>query len=360
VVGVELRITGREVDLNNADLSPFVGKIGLPASGKGFVDISMTVPLVEGRRDWSRADGSVALSCKNCQIGDDNAKLTLGKNSGLIHDIPFSHLAFRSLEVALSVKSGVVELTKWSADSDDIRLDLKLNAKLALDLERSVVQGCVRYRGTDLLEKRDRDLSNLVKLIGGQAAADGMFNVQLGGRLNRLRKVGRICAPTPLESLTEEEYAAAAGATAAFFNSRGTDTDDMTSVARDPKDSPDSPLVKLFDETIKIIDDSHIEIKQRLFDEVSKDIAGIATGARVVPTIKDGKAVGFKVYAMKPDSLYARLGLRNGDTIERINGKELSTLDQALAAYEDARKAKKFVIEILRSGKPLTITYTVE
>jgi general secretion pathway protein C len=46
----------------------------------------------------------------------------------------------------------------------------------------------------------------------------------------------------------------------------------------------------------------------------------VAKGARVVPAVKNGKPDGFKLYAIRPSSVYSKLGLTNGDTIQSING----------------------------------------
>jgi general secretion pathway protein C len=79
-----------------------------------------------------------------------------------------------------------------------------------------------------------------------------------------------------------------------------------------------------------------------------------------VPSIKDGKANGFKIFAIRPGTLYERLGVRNGDVITSINGHKLTTPDEALAAYQNLRDSTSFRLEVRRRGKPLTLTYRLE
>ena len=51
------------------------------------------------------------------------------------------------------------------------------------------------------------------------------------------------------------------------------------------------------------------------------------------------QAHGFKLYAIRPSSVYAKIGLTNGDTLSAINGLELTTADKALEVYTKLREA---------------------
>lgn len=86
----------------------------------------------------------------------------------------------------------------------------------------------------------------------------------------------------------------------------------------------------------------------------------IATQARVVPSFTDGKPRGFKLFAMRPDSIYAKLGLRNGDILQRINGSTLDDPMRAMEAYHSMKGASRIELQIERDGQPLRKTYTVE
>jgi general secretion pathway protein C len=110
---------------------------------------------------------------------------------------------------------------------------------------------------------------------------------------------------------------------------------------------------------IKKIDDSNYEIDKSLVDKVLANPMAVAKGARIVPAVKNGKPDGFKLYAIRPSSVYAKLGLSNGDTIQSINGFELTTADKALEVYTKLREATALEMEVTRRGKPVTIKYTI-
>lgn len=114
------------------------------------------------------------------------------------------------------------------------------------------------------------------------------------------------------------------------------------------------------DNGIKKIDDSNYEIDKSLVEKVLLNPMAIAKGARVVPSMKNGKPDGFKLYAIRPSSAFAKLGLSNGDTLQSINGFELTSADKALEVYTKLREATSLEVEITRRGKPQTLKYSIK
>ena len=78
---------------------------------------------------------------------------------------------------------------------------------------------------------------------------------------------------------------------------------------------------------------------------------------RIVPAFRDGVATGFKLFQIRPDSIYARVGIQNGDVIRRLNGFDINSPDKALEAYSKLREANHIEVEIERNGSLITKTY---
>jgi general secretion pathway protein C len=114
------------------------------------------------------------------------------------------------------------------------------------------------------------------------------------------------------------------------------------------------------DSGIKKIDDNNYEIDKSLVEKVLLNPMAVAKGARVVPSMKNGKPDGFKLYAIRPSSAFARLGLANGDTLQAINGFELTSADKALEVYTKLREATSLEVEVTRRGKPVTLKYSIK
>jgi hypothetical protein len=106
-------------------------------------------------------------------------------------------------------------------------------------------------------------------------------------------------------------------------------------------------------------DGKTIKVKREVIDKVLANPTSVARGARVVPSVKNGKPNGFKLYAIRPSSLYARLGFENGDTLHSVAGMPLDSAENALNVYTRVRhlKKKSLEVEISRRGKPMTLTF---
>ena len=119
-------------------------------------------------------------------------------------------------------------------------------------------------------------------------------------------------------------------------------------------------LQKLVDTGVKTIDATHYELSRALVDGVLANPMAVAKGARVVPAMTNSKPDGFRLYAIRPGSFYAKLGFENGDTLHKINGNSLDAPDKALEIYVKLRDASKFEVEVVRRGKPVVMTYVIK
>jgi general secretion pathway protein C len=100
-------------------------------------------------------------------------------------------------------------------------------------------------------------------------------------------------------------------------------------------------------------------VDRSLVEKLLSNTTMLATAARFVPSIKDGKPNGFKLYAIRPQSIFGRIGLQNGDTIKAINGSEMTTPDAALGLYTKLRNASHLSVQVERRGETVTLDYTI-
>jgi S1-C subfamily serine protease len=119
-----------------------------------------------------------------------------------------------------------------------------------------------------------------------------------------------------------------------------------------------SAVEAAIDAIVKVDDQTYVIPKQTV-DTIIANPMAVGKGARVVPSIKNGVANGFKLYAIRPSSVYSKLGFANGDTIHSINGFELSSADKALEAYTKLQNATDVQVELTRRGHPMTLSYTI-
>lgn len=113
------------------------------------------------------------------------------------------------------------------------------------------------------------------------------------------------------------------------------------------------------DDAVTQVDDGNYELDGRFLEEQLQNIGTLMTQARVVPNMISGKIQGYKIFAIKPGSLYEKLGLKNGDIIERVNGVEVKTPDKALTLLQELRYERRFELDYIRQGQKNTSTYNV-
>jgi len=119
-------------------------------------------------------------------------------------------------------------------------------------------------------------------------------------------------------------------------------------------------LMSAVDAGVKKVGDNAFEIDRALVDKVLSNPAAVARGARIVPSVKNGQPDGFKLYAIRPSSVYAKIGLMNGDTLHAVNGFELNSMDKALEVYTKVRESNNLSVSVTRRGKPLNLTYSIK
>jgi general secretion pathway protein C len=95
-------------------------------------------------------------------------------------------------------------------------------------------------------------------------------------------------------------------------------------------------------------------------DKALGDMNEVATQARIVPSFQNGKANGFKLFSIKPNSIYQKIGLQNGDVISKINGYEMNSPERALEIYAKLKDSQSIQIDLKRRGKDMNMNYTVQ
>ena len=81
----------------------------------------------------------------------------------------------------------------------------------------------------------------------------------------------------------------------------------------------------------------------------------LSRGARVYPSYKGDTFEGFKIAGVRPNSIYVRYGVKNGDVLKRINGLTLDNVNRLLEAYGSVQQAKFAEVELLRNDQPITL-----
>ncbi len=118
-------------------------------------------------------------------------------------------------------------------------------------------------------------------------------------------------------------------------------------------------LAALIDSGVQRRSDTEFDLDRKVVDRLLENPSALAREARFRPNIKDGKTRGFKILAVRTNSLFGKIGLKNGDVLRSVNGMELNSLDGVLTIYSKLRSSSSLSLDIQRRGKPISLNYTV-
>ena len=100
-----------------------------------------------------------------------------------------------------------------------------------------------------------------------------------------------------------------------------------------------------------------VDVRRADLDETD----GISRSARIVPTMRDGARIGFKLYAIRPGSLLEALGFENGDTLRAINDVPLVSDDDTVRAINQLpRAAPDLTMDDCRTRQPDHVDLDIE
>jgi len=100
-----------------------------------------------------------------------------------------------------------------------------------------------------------------------------------------------------------------------------------------------------------------VTVSRSELQESLKNIHELLAQARIRPYFRDGKADGLAISNIKDGSFFARLGLKNGDIVQGIDGRDIRSPDDVLEVYEKLRSGSHVELQIKRSGEEKIIGY---
>lgn len=90
------------------------------------------------------------------------------------------------------------------------------------------------------------------------------------------------------------------------------------------------------------------------------DLNQLMQQVRIRPYLEANKPSGFLVSDIKPGSIFSKMGLRNGDVIQKINDQNITSPEQAIELYQGLMEGGEIALEIKRGQKSEKIQYEVE
>lgn len=105
---------------------------------------------------------------------------------------------------------------------------------------------------------------------------------------------------------------------------------------------------------------SSIQLDREELESQMADLNELMQQVRIRPFMEGKNPAGFLVSNIKPGSLFSKMGLRNGDVIQGVNGATITTPDQAIELYESLMEGGAIDLDIKRGRRTQKLRYAVE
>jgi general secretion pathway protein C len=102
----------------------------------------------------------------------------------------------------------------------------------------------------------------------------------------------------------------------------------------------------------------HFDVSRKARDLMLADASRFSR-VRAIPSVREGKTVGRKLFAIRVGDPLEALGWLNGDLLLGVGGQEVTSPDRALAAYARVRGASNVDVRLEHRCQPLTLSYRI-
>ena len=120
------------------------------------------------------------------------------------------------------------------------------------------------------------------------------------------------------------------------------------------------PFLSKVPETVQTEPSQNVMLSRAQIEGALQNVNELMNQINIRPHFLNGQPDGLAVGGIAPDSIFIKMGLRNGDIITGIDGKKIESVDDALKLYDSIKSAKNTAVEIKRLGKTEIISFQIE
>jgi general secretion pathway protein C len=102
-----------------------------------------------------------------------------------------------------------------------------------------------------------------------------------------------------------------------------------------------------------------ISLRRSYIEQSMTDMASLMTQVQIQPHFENGVPAGLALSNIKPNSIFRRMGLRNGDVISGVDGNVIASVDDALKLVDSLKSASNLSVQVKRRGQEQNIEYSI-
>ena len=103
-----------------------------------------------------------------------------------------------------------------------------------------------------------------------------------------------------------------------------------------------------------------VVVKEDQVSQAMENIGDLLNQATFRPHIEDGKPAGISITGIKPNAIFRKLRLRNGDIITGVNGTTIASVDDAVKAMSSLSPEGPVQVKVKRRGQEEILEYKTE
>jgi len=103
-----------------------------------------------------------------------------------------------------------------------------------------------------------------------------------------------------------------------------------------------------------------ISLQSDQIQSAMENLGQLMEQATLRPHIEDGQPAGISITAIKPNAIFRKMRLRNGDVITGVNGNSIGSVDDAVRVFEELSSGSNIQLQIKRRGREQTLDYNIE
>lgn len=103
-----------------------------------------------------------------------------------------------------------------------------------------------------------------------------------------------------------------------------------------------------------------LTLKSDQIESALENVDQLMEQARIRPHIEEGQPAGISITGIKPNTVFRKMRLRNGDIITGVNGAPIESVEDAMKVFGDLSSSPEIQLEIKRRGRKRTLNYKIE
>ena len=103
-----------------------------------------------------------------------------------------------------------------------------------------------------------------------------------------------------------------------------------------------------------------IRLSGNQIQQAMENLGELMQQATLRPHIEDGQPAGISITGIKPNAIFRKMRLRNGDIITGVNGNSIDSVEDAMKVVDQLSSGSGIQLQIKRRGREQTLDYSIE